>query len=56
MFPLAAPLGGMETTAADNGSTSGRGDGEDLLLGYRREQEAVLERVETGACFEGFGC
>lgn len=55
MFPLAAPLGGAGSTAESDAIVGGGGGGEDLLLGYRREQEAVLERVETGAYFEYCG-
>lgn len=47
VFPLVAPRGGTETvpeTGADGGSDS-------LLLGYRREQEALSARMEAGTRF-----
>lgn len=52
-FPLTAHLGGAGATSESDAGPGGRGGGDDehLLMSHRREQEAVLERVETGAYF-----
>lgn len=55
IFPLTAPLEGAGATPESDSGPGGGGDGhENLLTSYRREQEAVLERVETGAFFDSF--
>ncbi|CAM9506983.1 unnamed protein product [Laminaria digitata] len=54
IFPLTAPLGGASATAENEpgrGCGGGGGGGEHLLTSYRREQEAVLERVETAGAY-----
>ena len=56
IFPLTAPLGGASATPeSDSGSAGGGGGHDNLLASYRQEQEALLERVETGACSDSFG-